>query len=82
MNARTRPSRWAELDAMVGEEVDAIAKRPAGGPTPVDAETAERLFMEQAEAFLATHPEPQRLIGRLQARFAPEAPRPEQGEGP
>ncbi|WP_034159326.1 hypothetical protein [Sphingomonas sp. ERG5] len=80
-----RPSRhpeWDELDAIVGAELDLVlARRPRPA---VEPEVDERLFLEQAAAFLAKHPEPERLIEALRQRAIPavvsEAPPPAQDD--
>lgn len=71
---KLRPYRWAELDALVEEELD-IETRPA--PAPVDPATEQALFVEQAAAFLATHPEPRAILAELEALLPPPPADPE-----
>jgi hypothetical protein len=58
---------WTELDALVGAELDMVLSRR---PKPVsEPEAEEAAFMVEATAFLARHPEPQRLIAQIVAQF-------------
>jgi hypothetical protein len=58
---------WTELDALVDAELDMVLSRRAKPVSEPEAE--EAAFMVEASAFLARHPEPQRLIAQIVARF-------------
>ncbi len=58
---------WSELDALVGAELDIVLSRR---PKPViEPEAEEAAFLAGATAYLGRHPEPQRLIAEIVARF-------------
>lgn len=75
--SRRRPPGLDELDALVAAELDLVLTRRS--QPSAEPEVSEALFLEQASAFLAAHPDPNRLIETLQQRLpAADPPPPEQ----
>lgn len=70
-----RPYRWAELDALVEEELE-IETRPTPVPAPEDPMIAEALFIEQAVLFLAAHPDPGAVLNRIESMLPQPVPDP------
>lgn len=66
-------SLWADLDALVLEEVDALR---AGPHRPAEAPdfASEEAFLARASLYLRGHPDPEALVERLRIALAPDAP--------
>jgi hypothetical protein len=83
-------SVWADLDALVLEEVNALGAVPAGRPEP-PAFASEDDFISKATAYLRQHDDPLRLIDDLAHDLSlsmsenlemPDEPTPETPEAP
>lgn len=61
-------NEWAELDALVGAELDLLLARDHP-PVPADPAIDEVMFLSQAASFLENHPDPQRLLAELAERL-------------
>jgi len=67
MHAQTATSRysaWADLDAIVLQEVDALSNRPARPPAAADFASDEE-FVDRVSAYLRDHEEAEALVERL-----------------
>lgn len=67
-----RNEDWAELDALVMAEADALLAEE-GPAVPADPAIDEAMFIAQACDFLARHPDPARLLSAIAARLAIDA---------
>ena len=71
MHAQTATSRysaWADLDAIVLQEVDALSNRPAGPPVAADFASDEE-FVDRVSAYLRDHEEAEALVERLSSEL-------------
>jgi hypothetical protein len=79
-SASSARSVWADLDALVLEEVNALQAAPEAGPEAPDFASAED-FSARAAAFLRGHPDPESLVEALCAELGlfrlPEEKRPD-----
>lgn len=61
-------NEWAELDALVGAELDLLLARDHP-PVPADPAIDDVMFLSQAASFLENHPDPRRLLAELAERL-------------